>query len=122
MAALAGRRWRFCAICAIGDALFLDRARMTMTQDIPVLPNPEPGPVAIEREYNLQDWKIVYGEWVGRRGLLAQYFESIGDNDWERPASHPRRGLFTLNDQLLLATWHDMNHMEQVVRILAEKK
>jgi hypothetical protein len=46
----------------------------------------------------------------------------VGDSDWERAASHPKRGLFTLNDQLLLTTWHDMNHSEQMARILAEKK
>jgi hypothetical protein len=104
------------------DAIILDRARMTMAQDIPVLPNPDPDEAAIEREYNLQDWPTVYEEWVQRRDLLAQCFESVGDTEWERPGSHPKRGLFTLTDQLLLTAWHDMNHTEQMARILAEKQ
>jgi hypothetical protein len=28
----------------------------------------------------------------------------------------------TLSDQLAFTAWHDVNHIEQLVRILAEKK
>ena len=104
------------------DALFLERAKMTMTQDYPDLPNPDPAPLAIERQYNAQDWRTVCAEWVQRREVLVAFLESIGDDDWERAASHPKRGRFTLNDQLLLTTWHDLNHVEQMACILDEKQ
>ena len=112
------------ALCHLRDwdAIILDRARLTMTQEMPVLPNPDPAAAAIEREYNRQDWQTTYEEWAERRDMLAQYFESVDDGGWERVASHPKRGPFTLNDQLLLTTWHDMNHIEQMARTLTEKK
>ena len=112
------------ALCHLRDwdEIILERARLTMTQDNPPLPNADPDVVAIERKYNEQNWQAAFETWAQHRATLAQYFETVGESDWERPASHPRRGLFTLNDQLLLTTWHDMNHTEQMARILAEKR
>lgn len=104
------------------DVLFLERAQMTMTQESPDLPNPDPAPVAIERQYNEQDWPTVFAEWVQGREVLVTFLDSVGGDDWERAANHPKRGRFTLNDQLLLTTWHDMNHIEQMARLLAEKQ
>ena len=32
------------------------------------------------------------------------------------------RGPFTLTDQLMLIEWHDLNHIEQIAKILLERK
>jgi hypothetical protein len=45
----------------------------------------------------------------------------VPEAGWERAGNHPRRGRFTLLDQLTLISWHDLNHMEQIVRTLSEK-
>lgn len=111
-------------VCHLRDweMLFLERARMTLTQDFPTLPNPNPAEAATEREYSTQDLQAVYAEWRENRGMFLNFLESIGESDWERAANHPVRGNFTLNDQLLLTAWHDVNHIEQMAHILDEKK
>jgi len=111
-------------VCHLRDweILFLERARMTMTQEFPTLPNPNPTEAALEREYNTQNLQSVYAEWQRNRDLFLNFLDSIAETDWERAADHPVRGHFTLNDQLLLTAWHDVNHIEQITHILDERK
>ena len=107
------------------DAIFLERARITVEQDKPDLRDvyyPDPDELAQEKRYNEQDVQAVLDDWKGIRADFITYLKDRADSDWERPAKHPKRGDFTLHDQLFLTTWHDMNHMEQITRILAEKK
>lgn len=112
-------------LCHLRDfeAVYLERAKLTMEQDFPALPFPNPDQLALDRHYNAQSAMSVYDEWVETRRQLLNYFQSIThESDWERPGNHPKRGRFTLNDQLILIPWHDTNHLEQMTRILTEKK
>ena len=104
------------------DALFVDRAQVTLTQEFGDLPNPDPDKLAADNRYNEQDLQQVFDEWVDNRRKYLALLETVNEEDWERPARHPRRGPFTLNDQVLLAAWHDVNHLEQITRTLNEKR
>jgi uncharacterized damage-inducible protein DinB len=104
------------------DEVFLHRATITVEQDNPDLPNPDPDALASERRYNEQDVMDVLATWKERRATYLEYLKARSEDDWERPAKHPRRGPFTLHDQLFLTVWHDTNHIEQMTRILAEKR
>jgi uncharacterized damage-inducible protein DinB len=112
-------------LCHLRDfeKVFLDRLHLTVEQDNPTLPFPKPDDVAAERNYSGErDVNSVLAAWKANRVELLAYLKARGDDDWERPAVHPVRGVLTLNDQLALSTLHDTNHMEQMTRTLYEKK
>lgn len=111
-------------LCHLRDYedLFLQRASVSVEQDSPELPHPNPDAMASEGRYNEQDIQVVYKVWEERRGKFLAFLESLDESAWAKAGKHPRRGLMTVQDQLALAAWHDVNHLEQMMRILAERK
>jgi hypothetical protein len=111
-------------LCHLRDYedVFRERSTITVERELPDLPNPNPDEMAIERRYNEQDLRAVYAEWVNRRSGYLTYLEGLDESSWQRTAKHPKRGVMSLQDQLALTAWHDMNHIEQITRIVAEKK
>lgn len=104
------------------EGIFHQRASMSVEEDLPQLPNPNPDTLASENHYNEQDLQTVYRAWEERRGKFLAYLESLDETGWTRVGEHPRRGKMTVQDQLALTAWHDVNHIEQITRILAERK
>lgn len=100
------------------ELIFLERARMTVEEEMPDLPFPDPELMVVENDYNSGDLQATFNAWVAHRRRHVAFLEAAADADWERPANHPTRGRFTLNDQLFLTVWHDMNHIEQMSHIL----
>ncbi|MGB7342505.1 MAG: DinB family protein [Phototrophicaceae bacterium] len=111
-------------LCHLRDfeELFLVRAQMTVEEDNPALPFPDPDRLADERNYNDDNPTMVLAHWVALRKDHLNYLDARAESDWERVAAHPTRGAFTLYDQLFLTVWHDTNHLEQILRILTEKR
>lgn len=111
-------------LCHLRDyeALFLQRAQLTAEQDNPELPNPDPEALAREGRYNEQDSAEAFADWKRRRAQTLAYLEALDDEAWARIAQHPRRGPMRLDDQIALVAWHDVNHAEQMARILYEKR
>ncbi len=102
------------------EAVFLERARLTLEKQMPDLPFPDPGALVVDKRYNDDDLQGSFQAWAATRAEHIALLERVDEGDWERPANHPTRGLFTLNDQLFLTVWHDMNHIEQMAHILVE--
>jgi uncharacterized damage-inducible protein DinB len=120
-----GKGWTVLEVlCHLRDyeALFLERAQTTVEQPNPTLNNPNPDALAAERRYNEQNVSEVYGEWSKRRGAFLDYLGKLDDSAWQRTAIHPKRGPMSVQDQLALIAWHDVNHLEQITRILAERQ
>lgn len=111
-------------LCHLRDfeALFLHRARITVEQEKPDLPFPQPDDLAAEKHYNEQDAQTVLREWQALRTEFLDFLKARAALDWERLAQHPTRGDFSLHDQFFLIARHDMLHLEQAARILAEKQ
>lgn len=111
-------------LCHLRDweQVFEERMRLTAEQEGAVMPNPDPDEAARERRYNEQDPAQALEAWAQQRGAVLDYLQNLDESAWERTATHPRRGVMTLMDQLLLLCWHDMNHMEQIVKILAQRQ
>lgn len=104
------------------EVVFYERGRLTVEQDTPDLPFPNPDALAVERSYNTRDWRELLDEWQQERMKNLSFLRTRAETDWERPAQHPVRGILTLHDQLFLTGLHDTLHIEQFTRILAEKK
>jgi uncharacterized damage-inducible protein DinB len=111
-------------LCHLRDyeAVYAERARLMVEEDTPELPFPDPDTLAKERLYNEQALQPVYEEWVRQREAFLTMMEGLDEAAWVRSGNHPRRGPMSVQDQLALVVWHDMNHVEQMTRILVEKQ
>jgi uncharacterized damage-inducible protein DinB len=104
------------------ERLFLERARLTVTYDNPDLPFPDQNEDVIKGRYNERDPQAILADWQQVRDEYLAYLSTIPDDAWEREGKHPKYAPFSLNDQLFLICWHDMIHVEQITRILTEKR
>lgn len=104
------------------ETIFFERARLTAETEGATLPNPDPDALAREGDYNGQSLAAVMADWAARREVFLAYLEGLDEAAWERTATHPRRGVMSLHDQLTLVGWHDANHIEQMTRIMAERR
>ncbi|MFN8452446.1 MAG: DinB family protein [Anaerolineae bacterium] len=111
-------------LCHLRDfeQVFTDRAHIAVEQENATLPFPSPDDLARDRHYNEQSVDAVLAEWKTRRADFIVYLRERSAADWERTALHPTRGILTLLEQLFLATLHDTTHLEQMTRILNEKR
>lgn len=110
-------------LCHLRDfeSVFLERAQLTVNSDFPDLPLPDPDQLALDHHYKDEEAWPAFEDWVRRRRAFLEFMACQPEEAWERAANHPTRGRFTLHQQLMLAAWHDVNHLEQITRILAEK-
>ena len=62
----------------------------------------------------LEKWKAVRSEYHALLASLPEEDEEL----WERPGRPADGGGFTLNDQLTLSAFHDLDHIHQIVKII----
>lgn len=104
------------------DDVFFERARSTVEIDLPDISGPNADALADENNYRGQALDAAYAQWVERREGLISYLEELTEAQWARAANHPRQGPMSIQDQLAFIAYHDLNHIEQMTRILAEKQ
>jgi uncharacterized damage-inducible protein DinB len=104
------------------DNIFYERAQLILEQEYPMLPGYDQEALAIERAYNKQNLAQVYAELKQARQRFAEFFTLLPDPDWERAGMHPEEGHFTMTDAVMQVSRHDITHIEQITRILAEAK
>lgn len=105
------------------DRVFQERAELTLRDEFPELPRPDPDRLARERNYNALDLNMALAQWNASRMQMMRVFEGIDINDediWNRMGQHPKRGPFTLMDQLMFVAVHDMIHLNQLVKIIED--
>jgi uncharacterized damage-inducible protein DinB len=104
------------------DVFFYHRAQMMLTQKYPQLPAYDHNALAVERAYNQQDKDAVYARFVESRARFVTFFENLDDEQWGRAGIHPENGHFTLLDSLMQVANHDVTHLEQMTRIIADAR
>ncbi|NJL03343.1 MAG: DinB family protein [Chloroflexaceae bacterium] len=104
------------------EQVFLQRMQVVVETDNPELPFPDPDQLVLAGDYNHRDVQTVYQQWHTYRTQLHSFLSARAESDWARPARHPKRGTITLEEQLLVTAWHDLNHLEQITHILAERR
>jgi hypothetical protein len=111
-------------ICHLRDmeAVYAERVHLAVEQENPPLPFPNPDQMAAERGYMQQDIDDALAELKRSRVAALAFLRDRQPDDWERVAQHPTRGPLTLFEQLALWTMHDTIHIEQMIRVLLEKK
>ena len=103
------------------DGYFRGRAEMMLAQERPTLPAYDHEAIAIENNYNSQDFEQVLSEFVQSRQQTIQFFKSLTDKQWESDGMHPESGHFTMTASVVQVGTHDVSHIEQITRILAQK-
>ncbi len=103
------------------EILFIQRVKMTLEQDEPLLPFPPQDEEVRKGKYNEKDPFMTLDEWKKAREEYLQRLNDIPENSWERMGRHPAYDPFSLNDQLALACRHTIQHIGQIVRILSAK-
>lgn len=103
------------------DGFFYERAAMMLDEVYPHLPAFDHEALAIERRYNEQNLEEVYARFEVSRRRSIDFFKNLTDEQWNRAGVHPEYGHFTLTDAVMQVGMHDLNHMEQITRILRQK-
>lgn len=104
------------------DTIFRKRAVMMRDQDTPQLPAFDHEAMATEQKYNQQDLRTVVQQLRASREQTVAFFMSLSDEQWARTGIHPEKGKFSMFDAAAQVGTHEIEHIEQITRILAEKR
>lgn len=100
------------------DEIFHSRARMMLEQDEAQLPAYDHEAMAIERDYQAESIADAYGALKASRARFAAFFEALTPAQWARGGAHPERDSFSMTDALMQVSAHDLDHLEQITRVL----
>ena len=101
------------------DAIFHSRARLMLTDDNPLLPAYDHEAMAIDGDYQSESVAVAYEDLQLSRSAFIAFFKALSDEQWARAGVHPEQGPFTMTDALMQVPSHDLDHLEQITRVLA---
>jgi hypothetical protein len=102
------------------DEIFLARARRIVAEDNPTLIPFDEAEMARERDYRSQDPYTAFETLAEHRRTFAEFYKALTPEQWERSGIHPEYGDFNVTRTLLQVGHHDVNHLEQITRILTQ--
>ena len=110
-------------VCHLRDTeeLFMERFQMILATDEPKLSGLNPDRWAEERQYLRNDVNGALAAFRKRREESLDFLGKLAPEAWQRAGVHATRGKFTLEDFVILMTWHDDNHLDQLNRALEGK-
>ena len=104
------------------DSYFLARARALVdSNDPPAGSGRSVDERVKEAGYAEQDAMDLLQKWLQVSAAYHEFMASLPEDDeelWERPGRAADGGGFTLNDQLILSAYHDLDHIHQIVKII----
>ena len=103
------------------DDIFYQRAHAMLTQNEPQFSSYNPDTMAKEMGYNEQELVQVYAQFAQNRARLVAFFRDLIDDDWKRVGIHPTNGRVSMLRQLIQASHHDSDHIEQMTRVLLQR-
>ena len=111
-------------VCHLRDynVIFRQRGELMCREDYPRLPAYDHEALAIERAYQDEAVAYAYYELKATRERLVAFFNSLTDEQWRRGGIHPESGDFGMTDALLQVVFHDLDHLEQITRVLEQQE
>ncbi len=103
------------------DEIFYNRAQMMQAQDQPQLPAYDHEAMAIEGAYQQEDLAEAYSALKASRARFIAWLAALTPEQWERDGAHPERDSFSMTDALMQVGLHDLDHLEQITRVLAQR-
>ena len=101
------------------DEIFYRRALMMLNEDEPRLPAYDHEAMAIELNYQQDDLDAAYQALRASRQRFIDFFAALGPAQWQRGGTHPERDSFSMTDAAMQVGMHDLDHLEQITRVLA---
>ncbi len=102
------------------DGIFRSRAQMMLREDYPRLPAFDHEAMAVERSYQQEELAAALQKLKESRAVFIAFFESLDVTGWDRSGVHPERDSFTMTDAVIQVGLHDLDHLEQITRVLAQ--
>lgn len=102
------------------DAIFRSRAQMMLKQDDPTLPAYDHEAMALESAYQQEPLDRVCEQFTASRRQTIALFRALTPQQWQRAGAHPERDSFTMTDAVMQVGLHDLDHLEQITRVLAQ--
>lgn len=108
-------------VCHLRDLepLFISRAQSVIEQDNPTFVTYDVNQLVVDNNYAAQDPAEALAELSANRARMLALFRAAADDQWSRSGVHPVYGPQTLLDILMHVAHHDMDHIEQMTRVLA---
>jgi hypothetical protein len=108
-------------ICHLWDyeRVLRERVELMLAEQLPTLPGMANAELAERHAYAGRDLRRTVVELHERRAALVARLDGLDAAAWQRPGLHPEQGHGTLLDVAVNAGLHDVDHLEQLARVLA---
>jgi uncharacterized damage-inducible protein DinB len=98
---------------------FLQNARLILQEECPQLPMPEESAVLARKEmYQQQDFTAACTAFFATRQAFLQTLNPLSEEQWMRQGIHNGAFPVTLKEIVLQVIMHDIDHIEQITRLL----
>ncbi|MCY4021527.1 MAG: DinB family protein [Chloroflexi bacterium] len=101
------------------DQIFRARAKMMLSEHHPSLPAYDHEAMAVERAYQQEQLSTACEQLKASRQETIAFFASLTPDQWQHAGVHPERDSFTMTDAVMQVGLHDLDHLEQITRVLA---
>lgn len=107
-------------MCHLADfeSIFFDRARTMLAQDNPGFPKVDQLELVESNRYSQQELEPTWRRWSREREAFIDWLEGLEDEALARPGMHPETGDMTILQLAINTVLHDIDHMEQLGRVL----
>ncbi len=102
------------------DLIFLQRAQSVLGGETPTFASYDVDALARERDYNARDLRQALAALDESRAVLLTFYRAVADDQWGMAGLHPEYGEQTLMKMLVQAAHHNIDHIEQMTRVLAQ--
>ncbi|NDJ61733.1 MAG: hypothetical protein GYB67_11445 [Chloroflexi bacterium] len=94
------------------------RARQMLTENAPTLRPIDQEQLAIDNDHKSQDFRSAFTSYLEARRAFVASLENLTNDQWGRRGSLPSAGEFTVMELAMMVALHDVNHIEQIARIV----
>jgi hypothetical protein len=103
------------------DDIFYNRVLRILNEDVPLLDAADHEGLVAERDYIHEDPTRAFMQLHEARHRFIHLFESLTPDQWNRMGIHPENGDWSVTDALMQVGHHDVNHLEQMTRVLSQR-
>jgi uncharacterized damage-inducible protein DinB len=109
-------------LCHLRDyeLIWQERVGLTVREENPQLPGFDVAGLVTRNDYINQDFAEILAERNALRADSLALLATFDEATLQRTGVHPSRGVMTLLAQAQQLTNHDVDHIEQIVRILGQ--
>lgn len=104
------------------DEIFYQRAQKILNEEAPQLPAYDHELLAQTHAYQEQSLLAVIARLTESRQRFAAFFEALPVPAWQRIGYHPESGEFSLYHSAAQVVGHDLDHIEQISRTIAQNR